>query len=117
MRRARATLLALAVLLLGGCNAALAPAANDQAAPKRTVKLGRVTKGDITGYLSFSGDLRTGQRLAVTARVPGTLAKLNVQPGSKVNEGDSIADLDQGQLNAEVQRAEAVLSAAQARQA
>ncbi len=118
MNSSRLLALVLASLLLGGCQAApLAPRDTESSPQRATIKLGRVTRGDITGLLSFSGELRSESRVVVAPRVAGTLARIIPDVGARVNEGDPVAELDKGLLEAEVQRAQAALSAAEARKA
>ncbi|MFB3881260.1 MAG: efflux RND transporter periplasmic adaptor subunit [Armatimonadota bacterium] len=50
----------------------------------------------------------------VSAKVAGKLTSLRVDEGDSVRTGDLIAELDSGELVAQVQRAEAALSSAQA---
>jgi len=112
---------ALALLLASGCLSSLAPPprATDAPQPRRgsTVKLGRVVRGDINGVLSFTANLQSGAPVVVSPRVAGTLARIIPQVGSRVNEGDPVAELDKGALEAEQQRAQAALNAAEARKA
>ena len=66
------------------------------------------------GIIVASGSLEADET-TVSPKVPGKLILLAVDEGSEVHRGDSIARLDDTELQAQLGQAEAALRAAQAR--
>jgi len=67
----------------------------------------RVTKPvitDIESRLSYMGTVRANSEINVVARVQGTLISLPKAVGTRVNQGDMVAELDVLDLNAIVER-------------
>ena len=63
---------------------------------------------------SFSGTCRAAQESRLSFRVAGTVMKVAVQVGDRVQTGQLIAELDAGDYELQVQEAEAALKSAQA---
>jgi HlyD family secretion protein len=80
--------------------------------PLRTA---RVTRGDVTGLLIHSGDLRSKPGVTISPRISGRLERLFVEPGSPVREGDAVAELDRATLEVQVVQGQAALASAEAR--
>ena len=104
------------VLLLAACSPpwSVQPAA-ERAPSGRAARLARVTRGDISGVLIYSGDLRAKPGVTVTARVVGRLERVHAETGSLVREGDTLAELDRAALEVQVAQGQASLAAAEAR--
>ena len=115
-RSVAAALLPLTALLFAACSSPWSAAPVTERNPAaRPARLARVTRGDITGVLIYSADLRAKPGVTVTARVSGRLERLHVEPGSFVREGDTLAELDRVGLEVQVAQGQANLAAAEAR--
>ena len=115
MRAARPLL--VATLLLAGCGFSWTPASPPErpVAGRGSIRISRVTRGDITGVLTYAGDLRPKPGATVSSRVAGRLERLHVDIGSTVRSGDTVAELDRAALEVQVVHGEANLAAAEAR--
>src|SRR5579864_2867935 len=56
------------------------------------VHIGKAVRGDLTGVLTFTAPVQTKGSVAIIPRVNATLNKLDVDVGSQVREGDTIAE-------------------------
>jgi HlyD family secretion protein len=80
-----------------------------------TIRIGKAVRGDINGQLAFTAQVQTKGDVAVLPRVTATLDKLDVDLGSKVRAGDTLAELDHADLDQEVLAAQAAQASAEAR--
>ena len=112
-----ARLALVTTLLLTGCGVPLGGTAPPEraTAPRGTVRVTRVTRGEIAGVITYSGDLRSKPGALVSSRISGRLERLHVEVGSPVREGDTLAELDRASLEVQVVQSEASLAAAEAR--
>ena len=113
----RLALLCLAPLLLACSSLAppRAPAERVVERDKEDVRTARAQRGDISGVLNLTGEIRSQGQQTVTARVSGRLGRLLVDVGSPVQEGQPVAELDREAFELRVVQAEAALAAAEAR--
>lgn len=112
MRKAAAWAIALSLTcstVFWGC-----AAPEEVPEPLRPVRYERVTPGGEVTDRTFSGVIEAGFESRLSFRVPGTVQRIHVAVGDRVTEGELIAELDQGDFELEVQRAEASRSLAQA---
>jgi RND family efflux transporter MFP subunit len=63
--------------------------------------------GNNLALLSSSGYIVSRRKAVVSAKIQGRLAKLHVEEGTRVNEGDIIAELENADANAQLARAQA----------
>ena len=98
-----------------GCRGA-EPAASAAASPERRVDVAAVTVGvaDLESVLQISGNLMPQTRVAVAAKLPGTLSSVSVDIGDRVRAGDVVAVLDRREIDAQVDAAEAAVNVAHA---
>ena len=108
----RRAVAALAAPLLACSCAESPPPAEPTVRPVRTVTA-RATGAQRTR--TFSGVARAGVEFALSFRVPGTIARLQVGVGDRVRAGAAIADLDPVDYELQVREAEASLRQAEAR--
>jgi multidrug efflux system membrane fusion protein len=109
---------ASAALLIGATNGASEPGAAQQAAPQAIpVSVATVEQRDVSVWDEFSGRLEAVERVEVRSRVAGAVEKVHFREGALVKEGDLLITIDPAPYAAEVDRLEAQVSAAQARQA
>ncbi|MCC6177964.1 MAG: efflux RND transporter periplasmic adaptor subunit [Chloroflexi bacterium] len=73
------------------------------------------TRGAITAPLTYSGTVRARAQTNVVSTVAGRVARVYVDLGDEVHEGDPIAEIERGAFDAQVEQAEAAVRAAQAR--
>jgi len=102
-----------AVLTLGRADAEAPPAAP----PALRVSVATVKPTEVTTWGEFSGRLEAVERVELRPRVPGTVQSVHFREGALVREGDLLISLDPAPYQAEVDRTEAQVAAAQARAA
>jgi RND family efflux transporter MFP subunit len=74
----------------------------------------KVTAADVESVLEISGNLVPEERVAVMARLPGTLARVAVKLGDRVRAGQVLATLDRREIDAQVDAAAAAVNVAKA---
>jgi len=100
-----------AVMTLGHAEAEAPPAAP----PALKVSVSSVKPTEVTTWGEFSGRLEAVERVELRPRVPGTVQSVHFREGALVREGELLISLDPAPYQAEVDRAEAQVAAAQAR--
>ncbi|MBL0917638.1 MAG: efflux RND transporter periplasmic adaptor subunit [Hydrogenophaga sp.] len=85
------------------------------APPPMPVSVATVTESDATTWDEFSGRLEAVERVEIRSRVAGAVLATHFREGALVNKGDLLVSIDPAPYAAEVARAEAQASAAQAR--
>ncbi|HEX2460689.1 MAG TPA: biotin/lipoyl-binding protein, partial [Vicinamibacterales bacterium] len=65
----------------------------------------KVGISDVESALQISGNLMPESRVAVAARLPGTLARVAVDLGDRVTAGQVVATLDRREIDAQVDAA------------
>ena len=78
------------------------------------VDVATVVSRDITDWQDYSGRLEAVDHVDIRPQVSGTLTSVNFKDGSYVNKGDVLFTIDARPYAAEVERAKAMLSAADA---
>jgi multidrug efflux system membrane fusion protein len=87
------------------------------AAPRGTpVSVATVAESDVAAWDEFSGRLEAVERVDVRSRVAGAVQAVHFREGALVQKGDLLITIDPAPYAAEVERAEAQVGAAQARQ-
>jgi HlyD family secretion protein len=121
-RRVRALLAASAAVSLLGSSACLpsfAAATSANAAPsgatRASIRLGKSVRGDLSGVLNFTAEIRSKGDIGIIPRVSAALVKLDVDLGSRVRAGDTLAELDHTDLDRQVQEAQAAQADAEAK--
>jgi RND family efflux transporter MFP subunit len=122
-RRLRALLAASAAVSLLGSSACLPSfaASNASTAPsspaRGTIRIGKAVRGDLTGVLNFTAEIKSKGEIGIIPKVSAPLAKVNVDLGSRVRAGDTLAELDHADLDRQVQEAQAAQADAEAKAA
>lgn len=94
---------------------AAAHAASDaQALPAIDVAVARATSGTVESAIEFSGTLAARSRVGVKPKVPGRLEQVLVEIGDRVQQGQVVATLDRGEVDAQVDAAVAAVAVAAA---
>ena len=75
----------------------------------------KVAVADLESTLQISGNLVPQTRVAVTAKLPGTLSSIRVDIGDRVRTGQVVATLDRREIDAQVDAAEAAVNVAHGR--
>ncbi len=119
-RRAGLIAGAAALVLLGAVGAGrLAGTAQADpaptAAPATPVSVAQVVAQDVAAWNEFSGRLEAVDRVDVRARVSGAVQAVHFREGSLVKAGELLVTIDPAPYQADVARAEAQVTAAQAR--
>jgi RND family efflux transporter MFP subunit len=118
MRHTRRVVLCLALALsLAGCQQTPAPAAAPKAdAPAaRPVKLVTATEEVTDRRVSATGTLAADEQIVLGAKVPGRVAEIDVDLGSRVRRGQAVAKIDPVDAKLRVDQAVAALQQARAR--
>jgi multidrug efflux system membrane fusion protein len=105
---------AAAVIALQGGRAE-ATANSAPSAP--VVSVAAVHETEVTAWDEFSGRLEAVERVDVRSRIAGAVQAVHFREGALVRQGDLLITIDPAPYAAEVERAEAQVAAAQARQA
>lgn len=91
--------------------------ATSGAAPQATpVSVATVVQSEVTTWDEFSGRLEAVERVDIRSRVAGTVQSVHFREGALVSKGDLLITIDPAPYEADVERAEAQVVAAQARQ-
>lgn len=109
--RSRRVAIPLAALALAGTGVAAYGAVGDDSVDYRTVS---ATTGSVEQELSLSGTISPSGSSELAFGTAGTVAKVRVEQGDEVEEGDVIAVLDRASLRAAVDRAASDLASAKA---
>ncbi len=78
------------------------------------VRLTEVVRGDISTVISLTGDIEPGRQVSIVPDLPGKVARIYVEEGDKVKQGQLLAELDTRTAKLGLQQAEAGLAVAQA---
>jgi HlyD family secretion protein len=112
----------LASVLSSACSPLLAvpgqPTATTPTQSNQTqsnIRIGKAMRGDLNGVANFTAPIQAKGQVAIVPRVNSTLLKLDVDVGSKVRVGDTIAELDHTDLDEQVLAAQAAQSSAEAK--
>ncbi|HEV7338619.1 MAG TPA: efflux RND transporter periplasmic adaptor subunit [Bosea sp. (in: a-proteobacteria)] len=107
------SLAALAVAVHGSDKAQgdTAPAAP----PPTPVSVAVVEQRDLVSWAEFSGRLEAIERVEIRSRVSGVVEQVHFSQGALVKQGDLLVSIDQAPYQAEFERAQAQLLAAEAR--
>lgn len=105
--------LSLAVSACGASDtsASAAPAPVEHRVDVPAVKVG---VSDLESTLQISGSLMPQTRVAVTAKLPGTLSGVAVEIGDRVRAGQLLATIDRREIDAQVDAAVAAVNVARA---
>ena len=79
------------------------------------MRIGKAVRGDLNGLLTFTAQVQTKGEVAIVPRVTATLNKLDVDLGSRVRVGDTLAELDHSALDQQVLAAQAAQASAEAK--
>src|SRR5881275_3640399 len=78
------------------------------------VRFDKVTKRDLVAAVTASGKIQPKKKVDISADITGRLTKLAVREGDLVTNGQFLLQIDPTIYEANLQRAQALLSAAQA---
>ncbi len=110
------TVIAAIPVLMFGLSSTQAGATPAAAAPQAMpVSVATVAASEIAAWDEFSGRLEAVERVELRSRAAGTVQSVHFREGALVQRGDLLFTIDPAPYAAAVERAEAQLSAAQAR--
>ncbi|TWO70513.1 efflux RND transporter periplasmic adaptor subunit [Caenimonas sedimenti] len=109
---ATAATMAIVFGLPSGKAQATAAAGAPQAIP---VSVATVAESDVTAWDEFSGRLEAVERVEVRSRVAGAVLATHFREGALVHKGDLLVSIDPAPYQADVEKAEAQVAAAEAR--
>lgn len=81
-----------------------------------SVSVATVAKSDVTVWDEFSGRLEAVERVDIRSRVAGAVQAVHFREGALVKQGELLITIDPAPYAAEVERAEAQVASARARQ-
>jgi len=113
-------LLVLVALGLVGCRGELPAAAQEKAkaqpgASAREVRVVPAAERALPRTVAVTGTLAAEDQITLSAKVAGRVEKIDVDLGSRVRRGQTVAQLDQTDFKLRVEQAEAALQQARAR--
>jgi RND family efflux transporter MFP subunit len=82
---------------------------------RSTIRIGKAVRGDLSGVLNFTAEIKSKGQIGIIPRVSAPLAKINVDLGSRVRAGDTLAELEHADLDRQVQEAQAAQADAEAK--
>jgi HlyD family secretion protein len=111
-KRRKKPLIILAVLAVIG----VLVVANLQSRREKTVKVtvDKAKKQDLTSIISASGEVKPKKNINISAQVPGRIIKIGVVEGQEVKAGDFLLKLDDAQYEANADRDQNYIRAANA---
>lgn len=68
------------------------------------VTIEKVQRGDLTSFISASGEVKPKKSVNISAHVPGRIVKIGVEEGQEVKAGDFLLKLDSTQYEAIAER-------------
>jgi RND family efflux transporter MFP subunit len=108
-----------ALLAAAGCggdpSAASTPRAAAPAAKPREVRVVKAEQARVPRTIPVTGTLAADEQVVLGTKVPGRLAEIVVDLGTRVHKGETVARLDQSDYRLRVDQAEAALQQARAR--
>lgn len=112
LKRRKKPLIILAVLLVIG----VIVVANLQSRREKTVKVtvDKAKRQDLTSIISASGEVKPKKNINISAQVPGRIIKIGVVEGQEVKAGDFLLKLDSTQYEANADRDQNFIRAANA---
>lgn len=97
------------LLLLVACKDPASAPESSPASPEATpVAAFQVEQRNLARNLQLSGQIESNRKVRIHARATGVLKELHVDTGDDVSQGQSLAQLDLAETQAELQRAQAV---------
>ena len=109
------TLLAALVATILSFQGPAAATPSPGAPPPTPVSVATVVQNEVATWDEFSGRLEAVERVDIRPRVAGTVQGVHFREGALVKEGDLLLTIDPAPYQAEVDRADAQVVAAQAR--
>ncbi len=100
----------MTLFLLAGCSDDSGQSAGGFQAPPTPVEAALVAVAPVVDSFSTVGSLEAGEAIMVTTEIDGMVTAIPFREGGSVTEGELIAQLDDAQLKAEVQRAKALFA-------
>ncbi len=107
-RRTKIIIAVIAVLLIGGITTASIRSKSKEGTP---VTFAKVERQDLVSKVSANGQIDAQRKVDLSANVMGQIVNLAVREGDVVKKGDFLLQIDQKQLAASAQGAEASMRA------
>ena len=89
MKQIYLILTGISLILLSSCTQRTQKAKGYQ-----TVKIDTIVSADKQTFLQFPGKVKAAQDISLAFRVSGTISKIHVKDGTRVQEGQLLAELD-----------------------
>lgn len=89
MKQIYLILTGISLILLSSCTQR-----TQEAKGYQTVKIDTIVSADKQTFLQFPGKVKAAQDISLAFRVSGTISKIHVKDGTRVQEGQLLAELD-----------------------
>src|SRR5262245_57016950 len=96
------------LLILAGCQTGGGPQGGGFKPAPMPVEMAPVSQGEVADRFESVGSVEAGEAILVVSEIDAAVTKLPFQEGQPVRAGALLAQLDDGQLRAEVMRTEAL---------
>jgi RND family efflux transporter MFP subunit len=106
---------AMGAFALIGCSDRSATAVSESANPPRQVRVTTAVETKVARTVSATGTLAAEDEVILGAKVVGRLSEINVDLGSRVRKGQTVARIDPNDYKLRVRQAEAALQQARVR--
>ena len=104
MKKRRWLIIGIVVVLIAV--GAVIVTSNQSTTAQADVQLGQVTRATLSSVVESSGSVIPESAITLSFDTAGTVARLNVQPGDLVKQGDVLAELDTNDLERQVAQQE-----------
>jgi multidrug resistance efflux pump len=89
-------------------------ASTSSTSPRGPIRIGKAIRGDVSGVLTFSAEVQAKGQVAIMPRVTARVDRIAVDLGSRVRAGDTLVELDHGELDQQVLEAQSAQANAEA---
>ncbi len=101
-QRSRANRFGICFLVIGAGTSCAAHAPPPSGPPPISVATAKVTRGDISTFVAFDGQISPNFQTTLSTAEAGTIASVDVTEGQFVHQGEVLATLDTSQLQAQL---------------
>ena len=97
------------LILIGAVAVVIRLISRDNSGGKVIIRQYTVRKGNIEKTVQGTGILRCAERIEVVSGIRGKIKKINVKEGQNVSKGDSLAEIDNKEIDDEINVQKAIV--------
>lgn len=101
-------------MIFAACGKKEEKAHEAQKGPAVQVSIARAEKGDIPQFSESVGTVKAAREATVASKVMGSVSRLNFKEGDRVKEGSFLVEIDDRDIRAQLEQAQAAVSEASA---